>query len=163
MKIQPGSHVPIYLQIAEAVRAAVAAGVYRPGEVLPSLRAMAIRLHVNPNTVQRAYDELEREGLIYSQRGRGLFVAERGTASAQSAAGDGVRRTLEEAIRAGQTAGMSATQIGELFTAAIQRAGQISPLPLGEAQQSSPLPLGEGQGVRATRPTSSTEQRSKKP
>ena len=82
MKIQPSSHVPIYLQIAEAVRAAVAAGVYRPGEVLPSLRAMAIRLHVNPNTVQRAYDELEREGLIYSQRGRGLFVAERGAASA---------------------------------------------------------------------------------
>ena len=124
MKIQPGSHVPIYLQIAEAVRAAVAAGVYRPGEVLPSLRAMAIRLHVNPNTVQRAYDELEREGLIYSQCGRGLFVAERGTASAQSAAGDGVRRTLEEAIRAGQTAGMTATQIGELFTAAIERTAE---------------------------------------
>ena len=61
-----------------AIRAAVAAGVYRPGEVLPSLRAMATEVHVNPNTVQRAYDELEREGLIYSQRGRGLFVAERG-------------------------------------------------------------------------------------
>ena len=94
MKIDPSSHVPIYLQIADGVRAAVAAGVYRPGEVLPSLRAMAIEIHVNPNTVQRAYDELEREGLIYSQRGRGLFVAERGTASAQSLAGDGVRRAL---------------------------------------------------------------------
>ena len=80
MNINPSGHVPIYLQIADAVRAAVAAGVYRPGEMLPSLRAMAIQVHVNPNTVQRAYDELEREGLIYSQRGRGLFVAERGTA-----------------------------------------------------------------------------------
>ena len=102
MQIDPGSHVPIYLQIADAVRAAVAAGVYRPGEVLPSLRAMAIEIHVNPNTVQRAYDELEREGLIYSQRGRGLFVAEQGAAFAQSLAGDGVRRALDEAIRAGQ-------------------------------------------------------------
>jgi GntR family transcriptional regulator len=124
MKIQPSSHVPIYVQIADAVRAAVAAGVYRPGEVLPSLRAMAIQLHVNPNTVQRAYDALEREGLIYSQRGRGLFVAERGAAFAQSAAGDGVRRTLEEAILAGQTAGMTAAQIRELFTAAIKDAAE---------------------------------------
>ena len=78
MKIDPRSHVPIYLQIAEEVRAAVAAGLFRPGEALPSLRALALEIQVNPNTVQRAYDGLEREGLIYSQRGRGLFVAERG-------------------------------------------------------------------------------------
>ena len=124
MNIDPSSHVPIYLQIADAVRAAVAAGVYRPGEMLPSLRAMAIQSHVNPNTVQRAYDELEREGLIYSQRGRGLFVAERGTASAQSLAGDGVRRAFDEAIRAGQIAGMSAEQVQKIFDAALQHAPQ---------------------------------------
>jgi GntR family transcriptional regulator len=125
MKIEPGSHVPIYLQIADAVRAAVAAGMYRPGETLPSLRAMAVYLHVNPNTVQRAYDALEREGLIYSQRGRGVFVAQQGAASAMSAAGDGVRRTLEEAVRAGQTAGISVEQIRELFIEAVQRAAQV--------------------------------------
>jgi GntR family transcriptional regulator len=121
MQIDPGSHVPIYLQIAEAVRAAVAAGVYRPGEVLPSLRAMATEIHVNPNTVQRAYDELEREGLIYSQRGRGLFVAERGTESAQSLAGNGVRRAMDEVIRAGEVSGMTAEQIREIFHAALER------------------------------------------
>ena len=124
MNIDPSSHVPIYLQIADAVRAAVAAGVYRPGESLPSLRAMALEVHVNPNTVQRAYDELEREGLIYSQRGRGLFVAERGTASAQSMAGDGVRRAFDEAIRAGKVAGMSADQVQSIFETALQRAAQ---------------------------------------
>ena len=122
MNIDPSSHVPIYLQIADAGRAAGAAGVYRPGEMLPSLRAMAIQVHVNPNTVQRAYDELEREGLIYSQRGRGLFVAERGTASAQSMAGDSVRRALDEAIRAGQVAGMSAEQVQKIFDTALQHA-----------------------------------------
>ena len=90
----PASHVPIYLQIADAVRAAVAAGVYRPGEAIPSLRAMATEIRVNPNTVQRAYDELEREGLVESQRGRGLFVAQRGAAAALSRAGDGVRRAF---------------------------------------------------------------------
>jgi GntR family transcriptional regulator len=103
----------------------VAAGVYRPGEMLPSLRAMALQLHVNPNTVQRAYDELEREGLIHSQRGRGLFVADRGTESAQSLAGDGVRRALDEAIRAGQISGMSAPQLQEIFEAALQRSAQV--------------------------------------
>ena len=124
MNIDASSHVPIYLQIADAVRAAVAAGVYRPGEALPSLRALALEIQVNPNTVQRAYDELERDGLIYSQRGRGLFVAERGTASAQSLAGDGVRRALDEAIRAGQVAGMTPTQLRKIFDAALQQANQ---------------------------------------
>jgi GntR family transcriptional regulator len=119
MKIDPRSHVPIYRQIAEEVRAAVAAGIYRPGEVLPSLRAMAVEIQVNPNTVQRAYDELEREGLIYSQRGRGLFVCEQGTASAQLTAGDGVRRSFDEAIRASLAAGMKTRQIREIFHAAL--------------------------------------------
>jgi GntR family transcriptional regulator len=124
VQIDPGSHVPIYLQIADGVRAAVAAGLYRPGEVLPSLRVMAIQAQVNPNTVQRAYDELEREGLIYAQRGRGLFVAQQGAESAQSAAGDGVRRALEDAIRAGQTAGMSIKEVRQLFNSALQRTTQ---------------------------------------
>ena len=92
MRIDPSSHVPIYLQIVDGMRAAVAAGVYRPGEAIPSLRAMATEIHVNPNTVQRAYDELGREGLIDSQRGRGLFVSQHGAAYARSSAGDGVRR-----------------------------------------------------------------------
>jgi len=119
MRIDPRSHVPIYRQIAEEIRAAVAAGIYRPGEALPSLRAMAIEIQVNPNTVQRAYDELEREGLIYSQRGRGLFVCEQGTASAQLTAGDGVRRSFDEAIRASLAAGMKSRQIREIFHSAL--------------------------------------------
>jgi GntR family transcriptional regulator len=118
MQIDPGSHVPIYLQIAEAVRSAVAAGVYRPGEILPSLRALAVELHVNPNTVQRAYDALEREGLIHSQRGRGLFVSERGAESAQSLATEGLRRAFDEAIRSGRGIGLNDEQVRAVFEAA---------------------------------------------
>ena len=121
MKIDPGNHVPIYLQIAEGIRAAVAAGVYRAGETLPSLRALAVEVQVNPNTVQRAYDELEREGLVYSQRGKGLFVSEQGAAAARSQTEDGVRRALDETVRASRAAGMSAQQVREIFNAAIQR------------------------------------------
>jgi GntR family transcriptional regulator len=120
MRIDPDGHVPIYLQIADGIRAALAAGVYRPGDVLPSLRKMATDIHVHPNTVQRAYDELDREGLIYSQRGKGLFVTEQAVAYAQSRTGDGVRRAFDEAIRAGQTAGMTAAQMRGIFRAALE-------------------------------------------
>ena len=124
MKIDPRSHVPIYLQIAEGVRAALAAGLYRPGEALPSLRAMAIDVQVNPNTVQRAYDQLEREGMIYSRRGKGLFVAEQGTTSAQTHTQQAVRRAFDEGIRAARAAGMSAEQLRQIFDAAINRTAQ---------------------------------------
>ena len=124
MRIDPRSHVPIYLQIAEEVRSAVAAGLYRPGEALPSLRALAIDVKVNPNTVQRAYDELEREGLVYSQRGKGLFVAQQGTASAQTRTQEAVRRALEEGIRAARAAGMNASQGRVIFEAAMERMAQ---------------------------------------
>ncbi len=125
MRIDPRSHIPIYLQIADGIRAAVAAGVYRPGEALPSLRAMAINTQVNPNTVQRAYDELAREGLIYSQRGKGLFVAEQGMPSAQERAKDGVNRAFEGAIRAGLAAGMSPEQVREVFEAAMDQMTKV--------------------------------------
>ncbi len=121
MKIDPGSHVPIYLQIAAEIRSAVAAEVYRPGEALPSLRNMAIELQVNPNTVQRAYDELVRDGLIYPQRGRGLFVADQGTTSAQNGALEVVRMLFEEGVRAGRAAGVSADQLREIFSASMNK------------------------------------------
>jgi GntR family transcriptional regulator len=125
VRIDPSSHVPIYLQIADEIRAAVAAGLYRPGEMLPSLRAMAVEVQVNPNTVQRAYDELEREGLVVAQRGKGLFVAETGVSSAQSGAEDGVRRLFDEALRSSQAAGMSRKQILEIFHAALSNASKL--------------------------------------
>ena len=81
VKTDPRSHIPIYLQIVDGIRVAVAAGVYLPGESIPTLKAMSLEARVNPNTVQKAYDELAREGVIYSQRGKGLFVAEKGKAA----------------------------------------------------------------------------------
>lgn len=119
MKINPRSHIPIYLQIADGIRAAVAAGVYRPGEALPSLRVLAINVQVNPNTVQRAYDELEREGLLYAQRGRGLFVTEDGATCAQARTQQAVRRAFDEGIRAARAAGMDDGIIREVFQAAV--------------------------------------------
>ena len=75
--ISTGSAVPIYKQINDQVRLAVAAGRMEPGEQLPSVRALAEELVVNVNTVARAYADLLREGIVESRQGRGVFVAER--------------------------------------------------------------------------------------
>jgi GntR family transcriptional regulator len=92
---------PIYGQIADRVKFAVAAGVLRPGEMVPSVREMSKQLLVNPNTVARAYRELQGEGLIEPVRGTGLQVAE-GAAERCREARRGfvrtrVRATIDEA------------------------------------------------------------------
>jgi GntR family transcriptional regulator len=122
MKIDPGSHIPIYLQILDQIRAAIAAGVYRPGETLPSLRALAVDLRVNPNTVQRAYDELEREGAVQARRGVGLFVADRDTRSARGEAEKAVLAAFREGVQVGQDTGLPAERIRAMFDQALDQA-----------------------------------------
>ncbi|MGD1992717.1 MAG: GntR family transcriptional regulator [Anaerolineae bacterium] len=73
--IEPDSKVPMYAQIEEQIRSMVAAGQLRPGDQLPTIRQLAADLRINYNTVARAYLDLDREGVIKTQRGRGTFVA----------------------------------------------------------------------------------------
>lgn len=74
-RVEPGRGVPIYVQLMDQIRRAVASGVLPPGEQLPSVRDLALQLSINPNTIVRVYQELEREGVVYTLRGRGTFVA----------------------------------------------------------------------------------------
>jgi GntR family transcriptional regulator len=74
ININPGSSVPIYKQITEQVRMAVATGRLTVTDQLPSVRALAESLVVNPNTVARAYADLAREGVIETRPGRGVFI-----------------------------------------------------------------------------------------
>ena len=67
---------PIYGQIKDGLRKMIVSGALEPGEKLPSVRAMAVDLAINPNTIQRAYAELEAEGFIYSVPGKGSFAAQ---------------------------------------------------------------------------------------
>ncbi|ADG05147.1 GntR family transcriptional regulator [Kyrpidia tusciae] len=75
LRIDPRSEVPLYQQIVDQVREAVARRWLEPGTRLPSVRELAVQLALNHNTVAKAYQELEREGLIETLRGRGTFVA----------------------------------------------------------------------------------------
>ena len=65
---------PIYEQIVERFQTLIVSGVLEAGEKMPSVRTLAVELSINPNTIQRAYTELERDGFIYAVKGRGNFV-----------------------------------------------------------------------------------------
>jgi GntR family transcriptional regulator len=80
--VDPSSSAPIYLQIVEAVQRLAATGHLQPGEQLPTVRQLAVELRVNPNTVARAYLELDRKGVISSQQGRGTYVSTQSDAAA---------------------------------------------------------------------------------
>lgn len=89
LRIDIDSGIPIYHQIAEQIKQIAAAGGIRPGEKLPSVRSLAVKLRVNPNTVQAAYRHLETEGTVDTRRGLGVFLT--GTVR---------RMTLKERTRA---------------------------------------------------------------
>jgi GntR family transcriptional regulator len=76
LQIDSKSGVPFYRQIIEQIRFAVARGQLAPGDRLPTVRQLAVDLAVNPNTVVRAYRQLETEGVIETQQGSGTFVGE---------------------------------------------------------------------------------------
>src|SRR5438046_880721 len=88
-RTNPALGVPIYLQLMEQVKHAIETGALRPGDQLPGMRPLAEGLVINPNTVAKAYRELEHEGVIELRHGAGAFVA--GQAQAQTKKADSLR------------------------------------------------------------------------
>lgn len=84
-KVEYDSGIPVYRQIINQAAVAVAAGAFRPGDRLPTIRALSERLNVNPNTVAKAYRELELKGIIVSERGSGSFIQAQPVAPASNA------------------------------------------------------------------------------
>ena len=79
MQWQFSNDAPIYTQLIQQIKVGIVTGAFPPGERLPSVRDLATEAGVNPNTMQRALAELERDGLVYSQRTAGRFVTEDNT------------------------------------------------------------------------------------
>ncbi len=103
MQIDWQSRTPIYDQLIRGVVRLKALGVLQPGEKLPSVRSLAGQLGVNPNTVQKAYQMLEAQGVIYSVSGKGSFLSDQPGASEEllRAAEDRVRKAVTEAAQTG--------------------------------------------------------------
>jgi GntR family transcriptional regulator len=105
---------PIYRQIADEVQRTIVVGILKPDDSLPAVRQLAATLKVNPNTIQHAYQLLEREGVVYVRRGRGTFVA---AGALSSSAHDRRRRSLlarqvaERALRDAFRHGLVASEL----------------------------------------------------
>ncbi|CCK85791.1 Transcriptional regulator, GntR family [Lactobacillus equicursoris DSM 19284 = JCM 14600 = CIP 110162] len=108
---------PIYEQIASRYKQLILTGVLSPNEKLPSVRKLAMELSTNPNTVQKAYAMLEREGYLYSVKGRGNFVRENDSLIDQKK--DELKGKMKELIKEIQDLGLDPQ---ELFTAALEEA-----------------------------------------
>src|ERR1019366_8460113 len=85
LHISTGDGVPIYLQVANQVKHLVASGRLAAGDELPAIRVLAHQLLVNPNTVARAYLELEREGVVVKRHGSGTYISDTGSPLARKA------------------------------------------------------------------------------
>jgi GntR family transcriptional regulator len=121
-RVDAGSGVPIYRQLVEQVRRDVLLGRLSAGDQLPTLREVVEAVAINPNTVAKAYAELEHEGLIVRRQGMGCFIAAApslGVLNAPSA----VRTSLARWIRRAQEAGLSSEQIRVLVTDALDEDG----------------------------------------
>ena len=94
LRIDTTSSIPVYAQIVDQIKRAIASGTLRAGDPLPSLRETAVKLRVNPLTVGRAYKQLEQEGLVETRHGLGSFI----TAQAQGPAENYRRDVLAQGI-----------------------------------------------------------------
>jgi GntR family transcriptional regulator len=120
LKPNPSSGVPIYLQLMEQVKHAIETGALRPGEQLPSIRPLAEELVINPNTVAKAYRELEHEGVIELRQGSGAFVSENGRAG-RVARVKTAQPVLQAALERLTAAGLTPEEIRRLFEAELLR------------------------------------------
>ena len=118
--IRTNSDVPIYRQIVDGIQMAVASGRLQPGAEIPSVRAFAQELRLNPNTVARAYRDLEALGVIETRRGLGSVVASRARVPAREARRQVLDDKAEELDHAARQAGLEDDEILALVAAALR-------------------------------------------
>lgn len=77
LKVNPADPVPVYVQIMRQIKHLIISGVLKPGDKIPSVRELSVQLIINPNTILKAYGELEHEGVVFTKKGFGNFVSEK--------------------------------------------------------------------------------------
>jgi GntR family transcriptional regulator len=122
--IDPDDPVPLGDQIVYRVLYSIARDVYQAGDRVPTVRDVATRLRVNPNTVSKAYRDLERDGVLVSRRGAGVFVSEGGPALARERRQALVLDRFERAVRDALDAGLSPVEIEDVLAQALVTAAR---------------------------------------
>jgi len=113
LRLNQSSGIPLYLQLMEQVKHAVETGALRPGDQLPAIRKMAEDLVMNPNTVARAYRELEHEGIIELKHGSGAFISE--SVTWKSKAMRKAQPVVQSAVERLVASGLTEDEIRRLF------------------------------------------------
>jgi GntR family transcriptional regulator len=127
--IDPGGEVAIYEQIVRQVKYAIAEQTLRPGQLLPSVRALSQQLAINPNTVARAYQLLQADGMLESLRGRGLAVCSDVTAKCQRLRQELLAERIAAVLRESLHGGLTPDQIREIVETQLQHLnGKIVPI-----------------------------------
>jgi len=121
LRIDTTDGVPIYLQIVEQIKRSVALGRVKPEEELPSVRQLALDLTINPNTVARAYLELEHQGVIYKRQGQGTFVSAQAVDASRRERQKIVAALMEKAIIEAASSGMTAAELETIYQRLIHR------------------------------------------
>jgi GntR family transcriptional regulator len=120
--VDPHGGAPLYLQLTEQIKRAIAVGALAPGERLPTVKGLALDLKLNANTVARVYRDLEREGVIATAPGRGSFVSQNGALNdARRVATDVATRGVAEAVRQARALGITHTEVRSIADASIAR------------------------------------------
>jgi GntR family transcriptional regulator len=121
--VDPRSGLPIYIQLSDQVKRAIALGALSPGEQLPTVKALALELTINPNTVARVYRELERDGVIETSPGRGSFVRANsaGAVTQHQAIAELARREIDDTVRELKSLGLERAELHALFEDALKR------------------------------------------
>jgi GntR family transcriptional regulator len=118
-ELDPRSGLPTYLQLVQQVRQALRLGLLVPGDQLPTAREVVERLAINPNTVLKAYRELEREGLVAARPGTGTFV-QRSLGAPGQTAQPKLQRELARWLESARAAGLDLEDVEALFRAALR-------------------------------------------
>ncbi|MBS4025578.1 MAG: GntR family transcriptional regulator [Clostridia bacterium] len=118
------SGIPIYHQIKEQIKLGIATGQLEPGTQLPTVRQLAVQLEINANTVSRVYSELESEGYLLSQQGRGTFVAN-ASETENKVPWEGFKHLLEETIVEAHRLGYSLTDILDYLQERVDGGGDV--------------------------------------
>jgi GntR family transcriptional regulator len=129
-RIHPDSGVPIYLQLVRQVMHAIETGALRPGDQLPAIRSVAEQAVTNPNTVAKAYRELEYEGIIELRQGLGAFVHANALSPRQTGAMKQAHRAVGTAVSAMRKLGLSEASMRRVFEAELtkeQEASAVAP------------------------------------
>jgi len=113
VRVNSSSGTPIYLQLVEQVKHAIETGALRAGEQLPTLRKLAVELVINPNTVVRAYRELEHEGVVEIRHGSGAFVSQ--AAAGRTKISRKAQSVMQSAVDRLAAAGLTEDEIRRLM------------------------------------------------